>query len=1335
MIKLRKFLVVSIALCAILTLGATALLADSPRDLDKQQRAATQASQKPVATSTQQVHPDVAAKLQMEAEIQAKLQADETNQPEDGSQPDPVKPARVTNKAHQSGPSAIRGRAINYDKRLIYLLEDFETEVFPPTDWAQINTDPGYGWFLGTFSGGGTQAALVTWHAPGYVQDEWLITPQINASGASSLLRLEFEMLKGYDYPHDFKVHISFDGTNFTEVWDSYSVPYPAHEWYGVTVDLSAYAGGQNFYLGFQYYGEDADLFGLDNVVVTDDAPPVGRCCYGDPTNPSCDDVLQSECSALGGSWTAGVNCTDNPCPISGPNDNCADVTPEALPYTFTGNNEGATFDTECQYFTDYPNVWIAFTIDECSDVTVSYCGSPAGWGNGWLNMVTDCGCGTLVSYTSYDFDCANGNPNIVFERLEPGTYYYPVMLDPESGAAGNYSIEVTATKCPDAPANDDCANAEAVGDVTNLAFSTAAASWDGGGTYIVSPNIWYCYTATCDGLVTVSLCGSLYDTRLAVYDGCVCGPLGAVIATDDDACDPGLQSVVSFQADAGDQFMIEVGGYSSNSGDGVLTISCSDAPAVPGDNCANPIKIDIPGLPFVDNAQYTCGRLNDYSNTCLGSYDGGEDIIYEITVATDATVNIDLDPLGTTYTGMLLSTDCPPTNCIGYVTGSSGTTHKRLTCVDLAPGVYYLMIDTWPSPACIPSFNLTITDTVCVATENDNCADAIPVGEVADLAWSTVGTSHDGPTGCMSSPNIWYAYKPGGEGDATISLCGSSFDTKLAVYTGTCGALTQIACNDDACGVQSEIELSAVDPNLTYYIEVGGYSANVGDGILNITLTGGCEYTCTSGTPEGETCIEDYGSDVTNGGCNEVTPVFGAIACGETVCGTFSTYTPDGTANYRDTDWYLFTLESWSTVTLSGNANFPYLIGFLEETVPGIATCDNLTGYLSPYATSDECVPSSITATLPPGDYIVFVSGQAYSGYPCLAGPWEYGITLTCVPAEPQACAASGGCDEFIEQVIIGTIDNTSACDGYANYTSLSTNVEVGGSYPITIVVGDGYSSDRGGLWVDWNDDLVFDVAEEVVLDVSTGVGPYTGTVVVPSNAVEGNVLMRVRVTYNTTPTPCGADTYGEVEDYTLTVGTPGPVFTHAYSPNPILVLEKFSVGQNWGHLYLSDAALASGDAADMENVEVKIDGCPVPLNGTSVITGGFGELTGDVLDVQFDLKQYVLCAEIQNGGLIWGYVDSFFDVFYEIDGVPGQIDDLKAVVRGHVPGDLNRDFAVNVADLTYMVNFLFRGGTAPLDMANANIDGSVSTQPNVADLTYLVNFLFKAGPALQHP
>ncbi len=205
-----------------------------------------------------------------------------------------------------------------------FLWEDFEASMFPPIGWDTLNLNEGYGWHLGTYSGGGTQSALITWDqtAPVTLQDEWLITPSLDVSTATNELRVEFYMLQGYTYPHDFKVYVTNDGgTNWTEVFDSYGTGYPEHQWYFVSVPLTSWVGSANpIQIGFQYYGTDADLFGLDNVEVTDDPLARGRCCdYTNPLDPDCyDDMTQSECTDLGGLWSNGLDCASNPCPLQG---------------------------------------------------------------------------------------------------------------------------------------------------------------------------------------------------------------------------------------------------------------------------------------------------------------------------------------------------------------------------------------------------------------------------------------------------------------------------------------------------------------------------------------------------------------------------------------------------------------------------------------------------------------------------------------------------------------------------------------------------------------------------------------------------------------------------------------------------------------------------------------------------------------------------------------------------------------------------------------------------------------------------------------------------------
>jgi len=136
---------------------------------------------------------------------------------------------------------------------------------------------------------------------------------------------------------------------------------------------------------------------------------------------------------------------------------------------------------------------------------------------------------------------------------------------------------------------------------------------------------------------------------------------------------------------------------------------------------------------------------------------------------------------------------------------------------------------------------------------------------------------------------------------------------------------------------------------------------------------------------------------------------------------------------------------------------------------------------------------------------------------------------------------SVGGGGDEFISNVTVGTINNSTAQDYYADYTSMSTVVAVGQSYPITITNGDPiWTSDQCGIWVDWNQNEDFSDDVPVVVSGTPGVGPYTANIIPPVDALPGLARMRVQIIYSATPDPCVASfSYGEVEDYSLNVNS----------------------------------------------------------------------------------------------------------------------------------------------------------------------------------------------------
>ncbi len=166
--------------------------------------------------------------------------------------------------------------------------------------------------------------------------------------------------------------------------------------------------------------------------------------------------------------------------------------------------------------------------------------------------------------------------------------------------------------------------------------------------------------------------------------------------------------------------------------------------------------------------------------------------------------------------------------------------------------------------------------------------------------------------------------------------------------------------------------------------------------------------------------------------------------------------------------------------------------------------------------------------------------------------------ITMTITGGAPTYCAASttNTTFEYISKVVMGTINNTTSRSSYTNYSALSTNVLTGTAYPVTVTIGGAYSTDKILIWCDWNNNGVFTDAGEAVYVSAAGVGPFTANITPPSTAFVGTVRMRIRLTdggAGPNLTPCGASTYGEVEDYSLNVafGKATEIITIAPSNN----------------------------------------------------------------------------------------------------------------------------------------------------------------------------------------
>jgi hypothetical protein len=146
-----------------------------------------------------------------------------------------------------------------------------------------------------------------------------------------------------------------------------------------------------------------------------------------------------------------------------------------------------------------------------------------------------------------------------------------------------------------------------------------------------------------------------------------------------------------------------------------------------------------------------------------------------------------------------------------------------------------------------------------------------------------------------------------------------------------------------------------------------------------------------------------------------------------------------------------------------------------------------------------------------------------------------------------PCTPSISNACDEYVQNVTLNTINNTTACTtgGYASYTTTSTSLSKGMQYTVTVTpavganIGQAYTNDEIAVWIDYNNDFTFSTAERVgyVLVAAGWSNQFTFTV--PTSAITGSVRMRVRISYSVDGAidPCAVATYGETEDYTVNI------------------------------------------------------------------------------------------------------------------------------------------------------------------------------------------------------
>tara|TARA_B100001173_G_scaffold18785_1_gene15061 strand:- start:29985 stop:34355 length:4371 start_codon:yes stop_codon:yes gene_type:complete len=260
------------------------------------------------------------------------------------------------------------------------------------------------------------------------------------------------------------------------------------------------------------------------------------------------------------------------------------------------------------------------------------------------------------------------------------------------------------------------------------------------------------------------------------------------------------------------------------------------------------------------------------------------------------------------------------------------------------------------------------------------------------------------------------------------------------------------------------------------------------------------------------------------------------------------------------------------STIEYEGNLNSVYL-EWLTESNSGTIQMSNSENNIW---ISDSPIPN-----FEQGTKIYFqVFAESSDGLTSETYDFMYEVKerVLCTPS--MDCSYGDGLQLFQLEDIV----NNSGCEGYGDFTNLSTELEQGSEYVLTLTTG--YGDQYVSVWIDYNNDLEF-TNDEVVLSnfiIEPGLnspGSFTESVniSIPQDATIGQHILRVKTNYQGVVDSCQVTAYGETEDYTvdIVVNTTAPIIT--LIDNDIITIEVGSVFTDPG----ATATDSSGDQVDV--------------------------------------------------------------------------------------------------------------------------------------------------------
>lgn len=370
--------------------------------------------------------------------------------------------------------------------------------------------------------------------------------------------------------------------------------------------------------------------------------------------------------------------------------------------------------------------------------------------------------------------------------------------------------------------------------------------------------DVWYSFVATSTAHQIIVTPSGGMDPVVQLFANS-CGLLNNLVCRD-LAANGGVETINYSGLTIGVTYRIRVYHYGAGAGTGTFSICVTNPPPAPvNDGCSNPTPLSVNSSCTPTNGT-TVGASQSFAG-CAGNAD--DDVWYSF-VATSSVQEITVTPTSNIdLVFQVYNGTCGSLNSITCIDNTFSSSPESTTLVGLIPGNTYLVRVYDYYAGNNGTFNICVEGTVTPTPSNDEPCNAIQMPAVTANcqyaqftnvgATSTTLANAPTPSNCQggggamiggygaSTADVWFAITVPSSGNVHITSKpniggGAITDGVMALYSGTCNSLTQIACSDDNTAYPGGgndllplISANGLVPGSTVYLRYWGFGTSQG--------------------------------------------------------------------------------------------------------------------------------------------------------------------------------------------------------------------------------------------------------------------------------------------------------------------------------------------------------------------------------------------------------------------------------------------------------------------------------------------------------------------------